>query len=368
MATVDPLNIRAKISHAALTATLLLPLSMQPITALVFHYANKITCLHHLNNKRRELKIVINIYKVAVEFICLILALPSFIDTIVNISNENINDWNLNAYILLQWSIGLTSGIYIYECLALSIRTNSTTREFAQDFSHWIHHFCHVVVSTWLFIRGNPNYYELRVVSLYGFWTYASTIPLTIAITRYFVTTTLKEKYSICVFGSYFFAVGNVFRCGSSVGLYLYNWNKMSLTAQIAFWPMIVLWSVDQMFTSFALKTMAVRQRQKMINSNNNVDALNTRKMGDNCNLDVDIVDWNTDVDVHTHGNSVFNFARQITHKFSQQFAEQIFDEYDSERRSLAKKSEVMKSNSVDAINERIAFLPKLNVENTITY
>ena len=181
----------------AMTLAFTLPLALQPITALVLHLINKLQCLDSQNNKRRQVKVLINMYKIIAEFICLLLLLPCIFDIIIRFDNTNItSDWNLFSYILIQWSFALTNAIYIFEGLVLSIRTVGK-HTFKQDFSHWLHHFLHVLVSSYWFLWGNPTYYELRMCAVYAFWTYASTIPLGTAILIYFLTNSYQIKYNV---------------------------------------------------------------------------------------------------------------------------------------------------------------------------
>ena len=70
-----------------------------------------------INTKQLKDKIfhrIINVEKVVIEFMCLLLILPSTIDIIKNFDNQTYQEWDESAYsIHLFWAVALTS-VYIF--------------------------------------------------------------------------------------------------------------------------------------------------------------------------------------------------------------------------------------------------------------
>ena len=209
---------------------------------------------------------IINVEKVIIEFICLLLVLPSITDIIKNFDRQTYQEWDESAYsIYLFWAVALTSGVYLYEMAVLPIRTQNR-QSFLNDITHWIHHLGH----TFVYIGGILDIYTIhdtRLASVYSFWTYIASIPLIISMIIYKSIDNKEIRYIVCYINVYLFAIGNIIRCSSAGYFWIKYYYKKQLSNIIVYcqWPMMIIWSIDQIMTCIALYKMGKKNKRQLI-------------------------------------------------------------------------------------------------------
>ena len=258
------MSINIERDYVAPGVSLLIIVFLIPLTSFILRIIHHIPYLKSIQNEYTKRKTLCDLYKVLTEFICLLLIVPCIIDFFKNIDSTNVNEWDLDSYIYLQWALWLTLAIYLYEMLTLGIRTTDS-KQFMHDLAHWIHHSMHIFIVCYVyFFTDSVTYFALRLAVVYAFWTFIASIPISFSIIRYFTAKSPKEMYYIYLFNSYLFGIGNIIRCTSGIIVYIIYFNQFETFIKIIFIPGVLCWSIDQVFTSLTLRKMANEQYEQM--------------------------------------------------------------------------------------------------------